>query len=198
MFAFIQALIPNPLHPAVVHMPIVLAMLTPIFAVGALIAIRRGGRPPVVWGLAIAVLALLSASAWASLETGEDQEERVEQVVPEVALESHQEAAEAFMSLTVLLLVIGTAGLLPRRAGTVARVVTTVGSVAIVVAAWQVGHSGGELVYRHGAASAYAGADPLSDPAAGQNERTNGRGGDADDDDDDDDDRRTSPDNRRP
>lgn len=37
--------IPNPLHPAVVHMPIALILLLPFFAVGSMRAIRLGARP---------------------------------------------------------------------------------------------------------------------------------------------------------
>jgi len=44
-------MLPNPLHPAVVHFPIVLALLLPIFAIGALWTIRRGARPRRAWGI---------------------------------------------------------------------------------------------------------------------------------------------------
>ena len=64
-------MLPDPLHPAVVHFPIVLAVLAPIFAAGALWAIRRGGRPSHAWGVATIVFALLAASSWVAVETGE-------------------------------------------------------------------------------------------------------------------------------
>lgn len=155
MLAALSNLVPNPLHPAVVHLPIALTVLVPAFAVGALVAIRRGARPVRAWGITTALLATLSLSAWVSLETGADQEDRVERVVTEQAIHSHEEAAEAFLALSLLVLVIAGAGLLNGRIGTGARLAATVGTLALIVAGYRVGHSGGALVYQHGAASAY-------------------------------------------
>ncbi|MBL8998230.1 MAG: hypothetical protein JNL44_13030 [Gemmatimonadetes bacterium] len=155
MFAALSNLVPNPLHPAVVHLPIALTVLVPAFAVGALVAIRRGARPVRAWGITTALLATLSLSAWVSLETGADQEDRVERVVTEQAIHSHEEAAEAFLALSLLVLVIAGAGLLNGRIGTGARLAATAGTLALIVAGYRVGHSGGALVYQHGAASAY-------------------------------------------
>ena len=153
------SLLPAPLHPAIVHLPIALTVLLPVFAVGALIAVRRGSRRLRTWGVAAAMFAALALSAWASVETGEDQEERVEQVVPGAALETHEEAAERFLWLSVGMVGVAGVGLLGGRIGTAARVLATIGSAVLLVAGYNVGHSGGELVYRHGAASAYTQAD---------------------------------------
>lgn len=147
-----------PLHPLVVHFPVVFAVLAPVFAIGALIAIRRGSRPLVAWGLTAVLVAALSASSFVALETGEDQEDAVENVVPDAALDTHEEAADRFFSLSLVLLGVTAAGFLPRRAGTAARIVATAGTLAMVVAGYQVGHSGGALVYEHNAGAAYANA----------------------------------------
>jgi len=147
--------LPNPLHPAVVHFPIVLAVLLPLFAIGALVAIRKGARPLRAWSLPLAVGAALTLSSWVAVETGEDQDERVERVVAEQPLETHEERAEMFLTLSGVLLLVSATGLLRGVVGRAGRITATVGAVALVVAAAQVGHSGGELVYRHGAASAY-------------------------------------------
>lgn len=148
-------MLPEPLHPAVVHFPIVLAVLLPIFGAGALWAIRRGAPPTRAWALPVALAAALTLSAYVALETGESQEDRVESVVGEQALHAHEEAAERFLALSGILVVLTAAGLLKGKAGTAARVVGTVGAAALVVAAVQVGDAGGKLVYQHGAASAY-------------------------------------------
>ena len=148
-------MLPNPLHPAVVHFPIVLAFLLPLFAIGALVAIRRGARPLRAWSLPLAVGAALTLSSWVAVQTGETQDERVERVVGDAPLETHEEAAELFLTLSGVLLLVTATGLVRGVVGRAGRVVATVGAVALVVAAAQVGHSGGELVYRHGAASAY-------------------------------------------
>ncbi len=144
-----------PLHPLVVHFPVVFAVLAPAFAFGALVAIKRGTRPLVAWGMTAVLVAALSGSSFLALETGEDQEEAVENIVPGSALDTHEDAANRFFSFSLVLVGITAAGFLPRRAGTAARLVATAGTLVMVVAGYQVGHSGGSLVYEHNAASAY-------------------------------------------
>lgn len=158
-------MLPDPLHPAVVHFPVVLAFLLPIFAAGALWTIRRGARPMRAWSVPLGLAALLTLSAWVAVQTGEAQEDRVERVVADAPLDSHEEAAEAFIAGSLVVLLITGAGLLPGLFGRAARVVGTVAAVGLVAGAAVVGHTGGQLVYQHGAASAYAA------PAAGANGR---------------------------
>lgn len=148
-------MLPEPLHPAVVHFPIVLAVLLPIFAAGALWAIHRGMDARKAWALPLALAAGLSLSAFVALRTGQSQEERVESVVSEAALHTHEEAGEQFLVLSAILLVVMAGGLLAGTAGNAARLVGTLGAAGLIVAAIQVGDAGGQLVYRHGAASAY-------------------------------------------
>jgi uncharacterized membrane protein len=151
-----------PLHPLVVHFPIVLTFLLPISVLGALWAIRKGATPRRAWSVPVAVAAALSLSAFVAVQTGEAEEDRVEQVVADGAIHSHEEGAERFLVLSGALLVVAAAGFVPRTVGRAARVVTTAGALGLVAAAAQVGHSGGTLVYRDGAASAYA--DPAGIP----------------------------------
>lgn len=150
-----QSLIPDPLHPAVVHLPIAIAVLIPIFAIGALFFIRRGARPRTPWGVTVALFGALMASAWVSLQTGEQQEERVEGVVAEQSIGTHEEAAEAFLVVTGIVLAVALTGLAPGRIGQAGRWAATIGTIAILGTGWRVGHTGGMLVYRDGAASAY-------------------------------------------
>ncbi len=160
-------LLPSPLHPAIVHLPIALVLLLPFFALGAQVAIARGASPLRTWGLAAALAALLSVSAFVALETGEQQEDRVESIVPEPAFERHEESAEQFLTLSLAVLGVAALGLLRGRAGNAARWIATAGSVALLAAGVAVGHSGGELVYRFGAASAYVEArTTAAEPAA--------------------------------
>ena len=151
-----------PLHPVVVHFPIVLAVLLPIFAVGALWAIRKGTTPRRAWSVPVVIAVALALSALAAVETGEVQDERVEQVVPEQPLEAHEEAAERFLTLSTGLALLAAAGLVGGRVGGIARGLGTAGAVALVALAAYVGHSGGRLVYEYGAASAYTGTTPVS------------------------------------
>lgn len=158
-----------PLHPLVVHFPIVLSVLLPISALVALLAIRKGTTPRRAWALTVAMAAALTVSAYVATETGEQEEDRVERVVTERAIHGHEEAAERFLVLSGVLLLVAGVGLMPRAVGEAARLVSTVGALGLLAAGVQVGHSGGELVYRHGAASAYTdagGADGADAPAA--------------------------------
>lgn len=159
-------MLPNPLHPAIVHFPVVLAFLLPFFAFGAVWAIRRGARPRRAWSVPLAVAVALAVSAWAAVETGEAQDERVERVVAEQPLSAHEEMAETFLAASAGLVLIAAAGLIGGLPGRAARATAAVGSLSLVVGAALVGHSGGQLVYRYGAASAYAtGQIALTDSA---------------------------------
>jgi uncharacterized membrane protein len=145
-----------PLHPMIVHFPMVLVVLLPISAAAALWAIRRGAVPARAWAVPVLLAGALALSAFVALKTGEAEEEKVERVVGERALHGHEEAAERFLVLSgVIFLLLGT-GLSRGTLGSAARTLGTAGTFALVVAGVQVGKAGGELVYRHGAASAYA------------------------------------------
>ncbi|HEU5050054.1 MAG TPA: DUF2231 domain-containing protein [Gemmatimonadales bacterium] len=158
-------LLPSPLHPAVVHLPIALTLLLPLFALGAVLAIRRGARPRNAWGLTLGLLLALVGSAWVATETGEAQEDRVEAVVGDAPIHTHEEAAEAFLLLAFGVLVVALPGLAAGRVGKIGRTAGLAGSVVLVGAGWNVGRSGGELVYEHGAAAAYT--QPGGDMTAG-------------------------------
>lgn len=148
-------MVPDPLHPAIVHLPIALAILVPAFALLATVLIHKGFVPSRGWAAIILLQALLVGSGWVALETGEDQEDRVERVVEEQHIHAHEEAAERFLLASGIGLLVMGAGLLPRKRGEIARVVATVAAFGVLAAGVSVGHSGGELVYKYGAANAY-------------------------------------------
>lgn len=148
-------MLPDPLHPAVVHLPIAFAMLAPGVAALALYLIHRKLVPRRSWIFIVLLQALLVGSGWFALETGEKEEDRVERVVAERHIEAHEEAAERFLWVAGLGLLVCGAGLLPERSGAWGRAAGTLATFAVLAAGISVGHSGGELVYKHGAASAY-------------------------------------------
>ena len=174
------------LHPKIVHLPIALAVLMPLISGGLLIAWWREWFPKRVWFLAVLFQAVLLASGFAALQTGEADEEPVENVVAEQYIEAHEEAAEVFVwtSAIVLFLLLG-AGLLPNeRKGQGLATVATLGTLVVLGLGFRVGEAGGALVYEHGAANAFVNAAQLS----GNSEVKSGKvthGRDADDDDDD-------------
>jgi hypothetical protein len=148
-------MLPSPLHPAVVHFPLVFAVLLPLAVIAALFAIRRGSRPLRAWAFPLALSTALTGSAWVALETGEAEEDRVEAFVGEAPIHEHEEAAERFLLLAGLVTLVAGVGLASSTVGTAARIVASVGALAVLVAGIQVGAAGGRLVYEHGAAQAY-------------------------------------------
>ena len=170
-------MLPDPLHPAVIHFPIVLTFLLPVAALIAIWRIRHGAVARAAWGPAVVAAAALTASAWLAVETGEADEERVERVVAEEPIGRHEEAAEQFLLLSAGMAVVAGIGLVRGRVGAAARIGTMAGALGLVVAGTLVGHSGGELVYRYGAAAVHASNGVQPAGAAGL-----GRAGERDDD----------------
>lgn len=151
----VTLMLPTPLHPAVIHFPLVFAFLLPVATIVALWLISRGQPAARTWRPAVIACAVLALSAWAAVQTGEAQEERVEHVVPDSALSTHESNAELFLAASAALFVVTALGLVPGLAGRVARPLSVAGSVALVIVAVRLGDSGGKLVYTHGAAAAY-------------------------------------------
>lgn len=174
-------LLPNPLHPAVVHMPIALIVLLPFFVAGSWYAIRRGARPLVAWGITTALLATLSLSAFVALQTGNTQGEKVEEVIGEKVIETHEEMAETFLILSCVVLGVAGFGFIKGTPGSLARAATGVGVMALLGFGARVGHTGGQLVYQHNAASALGLADSTAAVKGGEggeeDEKGRGRGG---------------------
>lgn len=148
-------MLPQPLHPAVVHFPIVLVVILPIAAIVGLVLIRRGESVQRVWAPVVVLAAALAGSAFLAVRTGEAEEERVEDIVTEAAIHTHEEAAELFFPLSAGVLLLVAAGLLKGSVGKGARTVATVAALGLLVSGYRVGHTGGSLVYEHGAAAAY-------------------------------------------
>lgn len=158
-------MLPDPLHPAVVHFPVVLGTLLPLVIVAALLVIGRGTPARSAWGWVMAVAAALAVSSVVAVRTGEPEEERVEDVVPERVIHEHEEMAERTQWLAIATLVISAGGLAGGMLGRIARPTTFALSLATAILMVLTGKLGGELVYTHGAASAYT-AGPAA-PAAG-------------------------------
>jgi uncharacterized membrane protein len=148
-------MLPDPLHPAVVHLPIALALLVPLVALAALIAARAGWQPSRAWAFVVLLQACLVGSAFVAIETGENEEERVERVVAERHIEAHEERAERLLWGAGIALLVSAGGLASGRFGSLARPLGFALSLGVLALAVDVGHTGGELVYEHGAAGAY-------------------------------------------
>lgn len=151
-------------HPAVVHVPIALGLLMPLLAAGLALAWWRKWLSPRAWWIAVGLQALLVVAGVVALRSGEADEDRVEQVVPERLIEAHEEAATVFVwgAGGVLVAMIAAAALAHRRAALPVAALATLGTLGVLGLGYRTGKAGGDLVYVHGAASAYAGSAPPS------------------------------------
>jgi uncharacterized membrane protein len=147
-----------PLHPVLVHLPIALAVLMPLVMIGVIAAWWRAALPRRTWWVAVALQALLALSAVAALRSGEADEGRVERVVPEAAIEMHEQAAEIFLvgAALVLAITIAAGAVRGPRIARALAALATVGSLAVLWLGYRTGEAGGRLVYQHGAATAFA------------------------------------------
>ncbi len=143
-----------PLHPVVVHFPIVLGILLPLAALIFWWAIKKGHLPFNAWIL-IVVLALgYGVSSYIAAEMGEEDEEKVEEVVSEKVIEEHEEAGELILWVSGGLLLFSMAGLIRKDLHAVRLGVGILALVAVIPLV-DAGHTGGKLVYQYGAANAH-------------------------------------------
>lgn len=149
-------------HPKLVHLPMALAVLVPLFAGGIALAWWRGWLPKRAWWIAVVMQVVLVGSAIGALRSGEAEEDRVEDIVGEDRIHAHEEAAEQFTlvaGITAGLMLAGA--LLGGRLAPIAVGLGLLGSLAGLGLGIRTGQAGGELVYVHGAARAYTdGAAP--------------------------------------
>ncbi len=160
--------LPSPLHPAVVHFPIVLILLGTMVAIAAAFTSRWHIR----WIAAI-VLTLGALGTLVATSSGEEDGEAVDRVAAiSPLLEAHETWAErtelfsAAAALLAIAAVLTARWLVARQAlGAICALVAVLASYCV----YETGHRGGQLVYRHGAginlAPASATATDSSAPA---------------------------------
>ena len=143
---------PDPLHPALVHFPIVLILLGTGLSILAVFW-RKGYVP----AFAAVLMVMGALGAWAAVASGKADGGLVENTSAAVGtlLDAHEMWAERTLTAAAVAAVIavGSVALL-RRFPRAARGVAVAAAFAAMVAAWTVyetGHRGGALVYQHGA-----------------------------------------------
>ena len=146
-----MSFMPDPLHPAIVHFPVVLIVLG-CAAAWMAVFVRKGNVP---WFAAV-LLIMGAAGAWVARETGKSDGGLLDNMSPqmEALLDSHQNwAGKTVLAATITALLAVTAvGLF--RFPRLARSMAIVTAVAASIASWtvfQTGHRGGALVFEHGA-----------------------------------------------
>lgn len=144
-------------HPKVVHLPMALAVLMPLVSAGLLAAWWAGVLPRRAWLVAVALQLVLVGSGVVALRSGEHEEERVERVVDEKLIETHEESAEAFVWGAGAILVLQLAAAALRREATARAMAAAAvaGTLLVLFLGYRTGEAGGRLVYEHGAAAVY-------------------------------------------
>ncbi len=146
----------DPLHPALVHVPLGLAFVLPWVTAGVAVAIDRGLLPRRAWVLVALLQLLVVAGGAAALLSGFREEHAVDGFVSSRLVQAHEERAVTFLLASAMLLAVITAALAvpPRQVRRVAALAVA-GSLVVAGLGLWTGRAGGELVYRHGAAAAY-------------------------------------------
>ncbi len=150
-----------PVHPLIVHIPLVITFILPILIIVFALMIHKNKMSANSWLIVIGLQLTVVAMGYISLETGETEEHNVKKVVSKKLIHAHEEAAEVFVGVSVLALVLSIGSLFLKKE--IAFPVKLVISLITLLAgylAFQTGELGGELVYKHGAANAYVNAEP--------------------------------------
>lgn len=146
-----------PLHPSIVHLPLALTFLLPFLVLVFAWAIKSGKMSKEMWLVIVGMQILVTATGYLSLETGETDEQKVSAIVSKKIVHEHEEAAEIFVGTTVISLASGiVAWFLQPAFQDKARFAVIFLSLLPVFFGWQAGKLGGEIVYRHGGASAHS------------------------------------------
>ena len=154
-----------PLHPLVVHFPIVLACLMPPVALLVAWGMLARDWSRRAWMIPLSLQIAVCLFAWAALALGEADEERVEGIVTEQVLETHEAWGERFLVFSVALMVLAAVPLV-LRARPLPLVVALL-SLTELFMVFQVGHSGARVVYGNGSLpAAVFGAGPAGGEGA--------------------------------
>jgi hypothetical protein len=175
-----------PLHPAVVHVPLGLALVMPVLLGGLVWAIVTNRLPGKAWLLGLLLQGVVLGAAGLALRTGEQDEDRVEDRVGEARIHAHERAAQAFTVAAGATFAVAAVALVlrnRRRPFALAGATSVLLSVGMLAFGIQAGQQGGALV--HGAPGLTA---PAQDGQAGGDEQATGQGASEQDDDDRDDD----------
>jgi uncharacterized membrane protein len=162
-----------PLHPILVHFPIAISFLLPLAALIALIAGYRQGDGRKPWLAVVLLQGLLLGSAFAAAQAGERDEEMVERVLAaEEPLEVHEDAGELLVKAVAAAFALALLGMGPGRWGRTGRALASVAFLAVLALGLRAGHTGGKLVYEHGAEAAFTqGAVPALQESQGKSHR---------------------------
>ena len=154
-----------PLHPAIVHAPLGLALAVPAVLLALTIALFRRKVGPRAFLLGALLQVIVVGGGLLAIATGNAEESRVEAVVSEAALDRHEDLATIFVSAAAgTLVTILAASFARERWSRGFAIAGTGASAAVLALGLAVGHAGGSLVYRDRAASVYSGSSAGAQP----------------------------------
>ncbi len=142
--------LPSPLHPALVHFPIVLILVGAVVAVTSVFVRRR-----FLAVLSASLLAAAALGAAAAAWTGGEEEEMAGELPPQAerTLDEHEDWGMATRNAALVATVLAiVAAAVPRLVG-FSRGLSSLAAAAALWASFcvaQAGHYGGQVVYRHG------------------------------------------------
>jgi uncharacterized membrane protein len=142
--------IPDPLHPAVVHFPIVLIFLGTLLSILTIFT-RRGALPQ----YAAVILILAAGAAQLAVNTGSDQADDVIQRMPDAKplVRVHAEWGERMRTVAVIAAVSAIVALASYRLVRFRQVlafITTIVAAGACYCAFEAAEHGGAMVYHHG------------------------------------------------
>jgi uncharacterized membrane protein len=156
-----------PVHPLVVHFPIALTFILPVLILAFAFMIRTQKMSSHAWLIIIGLQLTTVVTGYIAIETGETDEKIAERVVSKKLIHEHEEAAKVFVGVAVLALVSSIAVFFIRKDFQFKMYIAIMMlNLIAVILVWRAAHSGGELVYLHGAASAHE----ITEPSEGINQ----------------------------
>lgn len=155
-------------HPALVHVPLGLAVVMPFVAAALTVAVLRGRLPRSALALVAALQLVVAGAGFAAMRLGHADAKVARQVVSDELIEDHEDVAETFVWTAVgVLVVAGAALVVPARLAPALGALATAGALAVAVLGVVAGHEGGQLVFQHGAGVARLGAPGAAAGGAG-------------------------------
>jgi len=142
-----------PLHPALVHLPIGLALVLGVVLAALACLSRADTAPRAIWWVGVLLATIVATSALASSSAGEDEALRLRNVVPHAAIEAHDDAAGYFTFASVIVAVLAlVAGVTAKpRIRRALQITAAASAFLLMPLALRTGYLGGELVWVHDA-----------------------------------------------
>ncbi len=156
----------GPLHPALVHVPLGLAVCAPLVLAGLAFAIGRGALPQRAWWVAVALEAFLVAGGMMAMQAGDRDEKTAIRAVDRSLVHEHEEKGEAFVwAAAAALAACAAVAFAPARLFAAGAAAATCAALVVGGLGVRAGLAGGELVYEKGAARAWQSTGNSPPPA---------------------------------